>query len=139
MSRLVSATVIFIASLGLMSCGSDDESNAATTPTYAAVTCTATDCADNSANGKVFYYAIVTNSDTCAGITDSTTMSYVKGPVTCSGGSCIGTNTTSFLSTIDDTAVSVPAAGSSYSVFYFIDTDGDEGPSNGEPGNCQDS
>ncbi|MCB9024681.1 MAG: hypothetical protein H6625_00050 [Bdellovibrionaceae bacterium] len=128
--------LLLFAMISILGCSKGEESTPAVT--IATVTCTATDCADSSANAKIFYYAIITNSDTCSSFDNNTTLAYVKGPMSCSAGTCTGASVqSSFLNAGDDTAIATPAAGSK-SVFYYIDTDGNESPDNGEPGNCED-
>ncbi|MEQ1878805.1 MAG: hypothetical protein ABL958_19345 [Bdellovibrionia bacterium] len=65
-----------------------------------------------------------------------TFIGYVKGTVSCSGGSCTGGSTEGFLDG-SDAATATPAAGT-YSIYRFIDTNGDTNPTSGEPFDCTD-
>ena len=130
-----------IVALALMqlSCKSEEKDSPSASVSYISISCSSsTDCVSNASDGKTFYALLFANAD-CTSFdgTFDTNGGLVKGPVACSGGTCTGTENTGFTD-FDYAAVSVPAAGT-YSVFGFIDIDGDESPSDGEPGVCNDS
>ncbi|MCB0378060.1 MAG: hypothetical protein KDD33_06175 [Bdellovibrionales bacterium] len=131
----------FVFSLGSCSEENKDPAELGTAITVT-MNCTngATNCANNSADGKSFLAAVLVSGETCATFGgDSNEMQgyVIISGVSCSGGTCSGSGTDN-LKTPDTDAPATSTAGT-LSYFAFIDMDGDTSPDNGEPFGCSDN
>jgi len=133
--RFITALLLCL-NVFLLGCTEEELTDEAssTVEDYLALTCLIpTDCADDSADGKFGQVHFFSHTN-CAGFT-GTGSKYLTILVLCTGGICAGVNSTNFLDANGSTTA--PDQGS-YSVYSYIDTNGNNTPDTGEPGECTD-
>ena len=135
---------LFVFAIGLVLAACSDDDNPATSASGTVVTfsltCnTSTNCADNSANGRVGAIVILADGITCATFMgqDAEMAGYAALNVTCASGTCSATGNSTILNPATDVATTVSAG--TYSYYGFIDTNNDEQPTTGEPASCTDA